>query len=299
MQEAAAQALDWQQIRLFTEIARAGSLAGAAAQLATTQPSVSRGLRALEEALGYTLFVRHARGVRLTQEGAALLASAERVAAAVQGFERAARATQEIDGSLRIATTEYIGVEVLAPQLDALRERHPRLDVELVLDNAPSDLTRGEADLAIRLFRPTQPELIARRVAQVDGGLYASRAYLARRGAPDDLEALLEHDLIGFDARGPMAMAMARVDARLVPAAFAVRTDSLMAQLAACRGGAGIAVLQGPIARRHDALIQVLPTLPLPPLELWLVAHEDMRHSAPIRAGFLWLEEILIDYAGR
>lgn len=290
--------LAWHQIRLFLAIARAGSLGGAASALDTTQPSVSRDLRALEDTLGYALFVRHARGVRPTQEGAALLAAADRVDLAVQGFERAARASQEAAGTLRIAATEYIGVEVLAPQLDVLRASHPRLAVELVLDNTPSDLTRGDADIAVRLFRPTQPELIARRVAQVPTSLYASRSYLERRGAPADLDALTSHDLIGFDGRGPLANAMAQLDARLTPDAFAIRTDSLMAQLAACRGGAGISVQQQPIARRYPELVPLLPNLALPPLDLWLVAHEDMRQSAVIRAGFTWIEAALTRYAG-
>lgn len=298
--ESLAGRLAWDQIRMFLAIVSAGSLAKAAERLGLSQPSVSRELRVLEDALGYALFVRHARGVRLTEEGRALLASAERVALAVQGFERAALNTQEVSGTLRVAASEYIGVEALVPELPSLRHQHPRLNVELILDNAPSDLTYGEADVAARLFRPTQPHLIARKIATLGVGLYASRAYLERHAqSPLTLDAVFgpEHELIGFDSRGPMAQAMLRLDPRLTPEAFALRTDSLMAQLAACRAGVGMCAIQHPVARRYPELIHVLPELELKPLELWLVAHEDVRQSPTIRAGLAWLEACLIKYA--
>lgn len=293
--------LEWGQIRMFLAIVNAGSLARAATVLGLSQPSVSRDLRILEDALGYALFVRHARGVRLTEEGRALLEAAERVALAVQGFERVALNTQEVRGTLRIAASEYLGVEALAPALPLLRKLHPRLSVELILDNAPSDLTYGEADIAVRLFRPTQPHLLARKLATIGVGLYASHAYLERRAdIPITLDAIIarEHDLIGFDSRGPMAPAMLKFDPRLTPEAFALRTDSLMAQLAACRAGAGLCAIQHPVARQYPELTQaLLPDLALPSLELWLVTHEDMRHSPTIRAGLDWLEAILLKYA--
>jgi DNA-binding transcriptional LysR family regulator len=296
MQDERDEGIDWQLVRGFLAVAEAGSVSAAAVQLKMTQPTLSRGLRSLEETLGYPLFVRHARGVRLTPEGEALLEAARHVEAAMKGFERTARATVEAAGTLRIAATEHLGIEVLAPRLAALRERHPRLAIELVLDNQPSDLTQGEADLAVRLYKPTQPELVARRVGAIPLGLFASRDYLARRGAPTSLEEALEHDLIGFDPRGALSEGFARFEPRLTATTFTLRTDSLAAQLAACRAGCGLSAQQLAIAKRYPELVRVLPELPLPPLDLWLVAHEDMRRSQAVQLGFTWLDEVLTDY---
>jgi DNA-binding transcriptional LysR family regulator len=289
--------LDWHQVRVFLTIADTGAISTAAAALRITQPTLSRALRALEASLGYELFVRHARGVRLTPAGAQLLDAARQVDAAMSSFERAANASAQAPTTLRIAASEAIGVEVIAPAIPALRERAPTIAVELILENTSSDLTRGEADIAVRLYRPEQLDLLTRRVGAVPIGLFASRSYLERRSAPRTLDELLhDHDLIGFDPRGPLADALSRFDPRLSPEHPIVRADSLSAQLAAARAGCGVCVLQHPIARRYPELEHILPALPIEPLELWLTTHQDLRTSPAVRIGLDWLHQALSSY---
>lgn len=287
---------DWAGAAVFLAVARAGSMLGGAQSVGMSQPSVTRVIRALEESAGQRLFVRHARGVRLTHVGEALLVHVERAEDSLRHFQRVARGKAAVEGSLRIATTEFLGVEVLAPRLQELRELFPRLRLELVLQNTASDLTRGDADVAVRLFRPKQPELVTRRVATLGLGMYASQDYVARRGAPHSMDELLEHELIGYDPRGPMAGLYAQLDARLSPTAFAAGTDCLSAQVALARGGFGIAALQVGFAQRYPELVQVLTELPLPRADAWLVTHEDLKDSGHVRAAFDWLERVMVEY---
>jgi len=289
--------LDWESARVLLAVVRGGSMMAAARALAMSQPTVSRMVQQLEHSCGQPLFIRHARGVRLSRVGAELLVHAERAEIAMASFERVARRKAEIDGVLRLTTSEFLGVEVLAPRLHELRELYPRLRLELLLQNVASDLTRGDADLALRLFRPSQPELVIKAVGHLELGLYASRAYLERRGSPENFDGLLCHDLIGFDPRGPMHALYERFDPRLVSERFALGTDCLSAQVALARGGFGIAGLQAGFARKYPELVRVLPELPMPRAEAWLVTHEDLRESGPVRAGFEWLERVMADYA--
>ncbi len=289
---------DWDAIRSFVAVARHGSLTAAAKALGASQPTLSRHVRALEEAVGGPLFVRFARGVRLTERGRALADEAAHVEEAMVRLSRAVSGTRErLAGTVRVAASEIVGVEVVAPALPTLRARHPGLEVELVLDNSPADLLTGQADLAVRLFRPAQADLVARLVGTVPLALYGHRDYLARHGTPTTVDDLLAHTLIGFDPRGPMARAMETVEPRLTPDRFALRTDSLTAQLQAARAGFGLAVLQRPIAQRYPELVAVELAFSPFQVPLWLVTHRDLRTAAPIRAAFTWLEETLAAYA--
>ena len=289
--------LDWSQVRIFVAVARAGSLTGAADALGISQPTVGRQLRALEAAVGAALIIRHARGVALTDKGRDLLDIALEVAERMDAFARVARGAREVlSGTVRIAATEIVGTHVLVPILSGIRRDFPHIDIELVLDNRPSDLTRGEADLAVRLFQPVNQDLVGRHLGALPLGLYASATYLARRGPPDTLDALFEHDLIGFDSRGPFADLNAAYDPRMTARAFAVRTDSLVAQLEAGRHGVGIVPLQREIAGRYPELQRVLPTLPIPSMPVWLLMHEDIRGGAHIRAVFNAIADGLAAY---
>lgn len=289
--------LDWHAARVFLAVVRAGSMLAGARVLGSSQPSVTRVIQELERAAGQSLLVRHARGIRLTPLGEQLRAHAERAEAALQSFDRVARSKAEVEGCLRIATTEFIGVEVLGPRLSELRELYPKLRLELVLQNLASDLSRGEADIAIRLFRPKQPALVTKWVTKIAIGFFAAEDYLARRGTPTSFDELLTHDLIGYDPRGPLAHSAELLDPRLTPTFFAAGTDCLSAQVALARFGFGIACLQVGFAQRYPELRRVLPELPLPQAEVWLATHEDLRASGHVRAGFEWVEQVLLDYS--
>jgi DNA-binding transcriptional LysR family regulator len=287
---------DWEAARVFLTVVRAGSMLAGARALGSSQPSVTRAIQRLEQAAGQTLLVRHARGIRLTPTGEQLRAHAERAEAALQSFDRVARSTHEVRGCLRIATTEFIGVEVLGPRLGELRELYPQLRLELVLQNVASDLARGDADVAVRLFRPKQPALVTKWVTKLGIGFFAAEEYLAKHPAPRSLEDLLTLELIGYDPRGPFGSSAQLIDPRLTPASFAVGTDCLSAQVALCRFGFGVACLQVGFAQRYPELRRVVPDLPLPEVDVWLVTHEDLRSSGHVRAGFEWLESVLLEY---
>ncbi|MEZ4363485.1 MAG: LysR family transcriptional regulator [Kofleriaceae bacterium] len=289
--------MTWEAARVLLAVARGGSMVRAARSLERSQPSVSRVIAELERTLGQPVFARHARGVRPTALGALLVEAAERVDSAMQGFERAARGAGAARGTVRVAASEFIGTEVIVPRLHELRDAFPGLAVELVLDNRASDLTRGEADVAVRMFRPGQPELITRRVARLELALYASADYLQRRGAPRTIEELLQHDLIGFDPRGAFAVGFTRIDARLAPEVFSLRSDSLTVHLVAARHGAGIAVLQRQLAWRYPELRELETSLQVPPLEVWLATHRELRRSKVVRVASEWLDAILREYS--
>jgi DNA-binding transcriptional LysR family regulator len=290
--------IDWPAIRTFVAVARTGSLSAGARALDTTQPTASRQIQRLEESVGGPLLVRHGRGVRLTPRGEKLLESAREVDAAMTTLERSlSGARTEPRGDVRVAASEFIGVDVIVPRLAELRSAYPHVVVELVLDNRASDLTVGEADIAVRLFAPEQLDLVATKIGEVSLGLYASRSYVAAHGMPRDLDDLIAHHaLVGFDSRGPLAHGFERFDARLGPAAFALRTDSLEAHLMAARTGFGIAALQRPMAASFPELVDVLPALPPPSLPIWLTLHKDVRSGAHVRVTHDWLADVMRDY---
>jgi molybdate transport repressor ModE-like protein len=289
--------LDWTSARVFLVVARTGSLTAAARRLGLSQPTVSRHLAALEDSLGAKLLVRHARGVRLTDKARELVVAAEAVERAMDGFTRMATGVRDtIGGTVRVAASEIVGVEVLVPRLDELRDAHPAIEVELVLANTPSDLAGGDADLAIRLYRPHEAELVTKLIGSVELAFVASQGYLDRRGAPASLDALLEHELIGFEARGPMARLFEAVDPRLTADRFAIRTDSLTAQLAAARAGCGIAAAQIPIAARYPELVTLALPERAPAAPFWLTSHTDLRQAPHVRAVWDWCEQVLRDY---
>jgi DNA-binding transcriptional LysR family regulator len=277
-------------------IADLGSFMKAAQTLQMTQPTLSRLVADLEEDLGFQLFVRHARGARPTPEGAAIIESARRVVNAMQGMERVARATNEVAGTLRLTTSEPIGIEALIPALPKLYSLHPKLKVEFVLNNVSSDLRRGDADLAVRLYRPVQEDLVAKHLADVPLGLYASLKYAQTHGLPKTVDEALSHTLIGFDSRGPAGAGLMALDPRLTPEVFRFCSDSLPAQMAAVQAGVGLAILQKPHAVKHPDLVEIELDLKIPQMPIWLAVHEDMRDAANIRAAMTWAAEAIQQY---
>jgi len=185
-----------------------------------------------------------------------------------------------------VTASDVIGVEVLPPIVAALRDSHPDLTVELVLSNRVQDLLRREADIAVRMVRPRQELLVARRIGQIEVGLHAHQRYLAQHGTPRSLADLAKHSLIGFDQATAFVRNASKALAGWRREAFAIRTDSDLAQLALIRSGAGIGACQMPIARRDDALVRILPKQFSLPLETWVTMHQDLRDSPRCRVTF-------------
>lgn len=277
--------VDWQRIEVFLRVAEEGSFTRAAQVLGTSQPTVSRHVHALEEELGITLFARHARGFDLTDQGEALLESARQVDAGVQTFvRRASGLTSQLGGAVRISASEPVAAYHLTRFVARFRREHPTVEIELLAESRSSDLMRREADIAVRMFRPRQLDLIARRVGEIPVGLFAHRDYLDRYGTPGAPDELCEHVLIGYDADPTGFESLAEYG--IGRDDFSLRTDSLVTQLEAILAGVGVGGAQVPLMAQHAEVLPVLGELSLPALPLWLAVHRDLRHSPAISAVF-------------
>ena len=278
---------DWQLFRAFLAVARTGSLSGAARVLGTTQPTMGRQVAALEASLGVRLFTRSLDGLAPTEAGMRLIPSAEAMSAAAEAAQRSASGDiEEERGTVRITASEVIAAEVLPRMLADFHSRNTRISVELAVSNRNEDLLRGDADLAVRMVRPTQGALIAKRIGRIDIGLFGHRRYLKGRSIPRQLQDLRQHALIGFDRDQAYAHQLERIGLAFTQDLFALRTDSDLTQLAALRAGFGIGACQLGIARRDRHLVPVLHSELIIPMEAWLVMHRDQRTSRRIRLLF-------------
>ncbi|KYZ78720.1 LysR family transcriptional regulator [Burkholderia pseudomallei] len=289
--------IGWELYRSFLGVLREGSLSGAARALGLTQPTVGRHVAALEAALRVPLFTRSSSGLMPTDAALALRAHAEAMESTADALARAATSFgEDVRGVVRISASDVVGVEVLPPIVARLRQRHPALTVELALTNRVQDLLRREADIAVRMTRPGQTQLIARHIGGIELGLHAHRDYLARRGTPRDAGELVRHALIGHDRPTAFIRQIAKSFPGFDRGAFALRTDSDLAQLALIRCGAGIGACQAALAKRDPALVRVLPKAFAGRLDMWVTMHEDLRGSPRCRAAFDALAEGLDAY---
>jgi len=289
----------WDLYRSFLEVLRNGSLSGAARSLRLTQPTVGRHIASLEQHLGgRALFTRHRSGLLPTEMALQLRPYAESISAAAGALLRAASAKEAaIGGVVRISASEVIGAEVLPPLLKDFRERHPAVVVELSLSNQTADLLRRDADIAVRMVRPTQKALVAKRIGKTVLGLHASRAYVEAHGVPRELEDLRTHSLIGFD-RAPSVSRPLDLPPALAREHFAFRCDSDLGQLAAIRAGLGVGVCQYGLAI-DPPLVSILPQALRLELEIWVVMHEVLRTTARVKLMFDHLVAGLTRYASR
>jgi DNA-binding transcriptional LysR family regulator len=277
----------WDELRTFLEVARDGTLSGAARRLGVTQPTVGRHIDALETALGATLFTRSPRGLTATPAALALGPHAEAMAAAAAALGRAASGEAAGDrGAVRVTASDVIGCEVLPPIIAAFHSAHPGIAIELALTNRNEDLARRDADIAVRMVRPTQSGLVARKIGASRIGLYAHRDYLARFGQPRSLADLAGHCVIGFDRDNSSFRGVGDFAGRLRREDFGFRCDNDLAQLAALRAGIGIGGCQENIARRMPELVAVLPNAIPYALDVWLVMHEDLKATRRVRLLF-------------
>lgn len=275
---------DWHLFRAFLAVVREGSLSGAARTLGMTQPTMGRQVAALEASLGVTLFTRSLDGLSPTDAGLRLIPPAEAMAAAAASALRSASGeTDEERGTVRITASEIMGAEILPPILAGFRAVHPGIMVELALSNRNEDIMRGDADIAVRMMRPTQGGLVAKRIGRIDVGLYAHRRYLKAQAAPRTLQDLRDHSLIGYDRAQAAARMIEQIGAPLTRDMFAFRSDSKLAQLAAVRAGFGIGASQLGLARRDRNLVPVLHAELLFSMEVWLAVHRDLRGTRRIR----------------
>ena len=287
----------WELYRSFLAVMREGSLSAAARLLGMTQPSLGRHIRELEESLGVSLFARSPQGLSPTDLAHALLPHAQAMASASAALRRAASTRDDaIAGVVRVAASDVIGVEVLPPMLASFRKRHPGVVIELSLSNQTENLLRRDADIAIRMSRPTQDALVARNIGKIALGIYAHRRYIKAHGRPGTLAELAGHALIGFDRETAYIRSMRPAGLPYSREHFALRTDNDLAALAALRAGYGIAICQSGIAQRDPALLRLFADSFELHMDTWVVMHEDLRRSTLMRALYDHLATLLIDY---
>ncbi len=280
---------DWTLLRSFLAVLRQGSLSAAARSSGLTQPTVGRHVDELEAGLGVTLFTRSPSGLIPTDAARSLLPHAEAMESAFAALKRAATLDGDIAqprGTVRISASEVMGTFVLPHLLAKLRARFADITLELVLNNRTDDLLRRDADIAVRMTRPKQDGLVARKLGIVGLGLFAHRDYIGRKGLPVTLDDLARHDIVGFDRDDHSARSVAAGTLPISREIFSFRVDSDVAQVMAVRAGLGIGMLQKAMAKADPDLVPVLHEHVSLDLECWLVVHQDQKDASAIRVMF-------------
>ena len=288
---------NWEWYRSFVAVLETGSLSAAGRQIGVTQPTVGRHVDSLEAALGLKLFTRSFDGFTPTDAALELRPYAAGLAATAAALRRVASSQGDgVRGTVRITASEVISVEVLPPVLAALRQAHPALAIELVPSNRVEDLLHREADIAVRMVRPTQEALVARRVGGIEVGLHAHRRYLDGRRAPRTLQDLAGHALVGWDTETAYIRKLSDQYPQISRDRFAFRCDSDVAQLAAIRAGVGIGFCQAGLAARDPGMVRVLKSSFTLTLDTWVAMHADLRDSPRCATTFAALASGLKAY---
>jgi DNA-binding transcriptional LysR family regulator len=274
----------WDDVRFFLAVARAGSLSGAARALGVGHVTAGRRIAVLEKRLGVTLLNRTPDGFATTSAGEAILQQCMSMERAALDVERIAAGRDSlVTGSVRVTTTEALAYQVVAPAIAALRVVYPELQVDLVAGVRSLDIARRDADVAVRFARPPAPDLICRKLGEMGFSLYASPSYLASSGTPERGRGLAGHDLVTFTG-APPAMSPFFMGESLEGARIALRCDNPLIQRRAAANGLGIAELACFLGDSSPDLARVWPAEPPARRTAWLVVHQDMRRSARIRA---------------
>lgn len=281
---------DWSLIRSFLAALEHGSLLGAARALGSTQPTLGRHIAELESQLGVPLFERTGRGLLPSPVALKIAESARSMEAAASQLSRnVSGAESETAGTVRITASEPVACGLMPSVLAQMRLVLPEVQVELVASDRVTNLLRREADIAVRMVQPDQGSLVSRRIGKVEIGIYAHRDYLRRRGTPRQPAELLTHDLIGGDRDENILRGFAALGHPIGREHFVLRTDNLVAQWQAVRGGIGIGFISTYLARSEPSVVPLLQALKIPPLPMWLAVHREIRGSARIRAVYDFL----------
>lgn len=278
--------LHWENQRAFLAVLRTGSLSGAARLLGIAQATARRRIEALESSVGVSLFTRSPAGLIPTDMARELIAHVETMALAAEAFNRAASA-EAVDGggTVRVTSSDLLGIAILPSLLPPICRAHPQLLIELSVSNRLEAIARQEADIAIRTVRPTEAEVLTRRVGALRVGLYATRELLEHIGTPADLDGLSRLPLIGSDRSTTDAQTLATHGLAHDRQRFALRTDNHIAQQAALRAGVGIGVCPQQIAQRHG-LVRVLPEQVDFAVDVWIATHRDLRQIPRVALAF-------------
>ena len=277
-------ALDWSRVQSFLAVAETGSLSAAARQLGQSQPTLGRQIRALETALGISLFARQPRGLVPTEARAALLPAARAMAEAARALALAAAGrAEDIAGTVRITASRFVSLHLLPGILAGIRRAEPLIQIELVPSDESQNLLFREADIALRMYRPEQLDMVTRHICDLELGFFGATGYLDRRGRPETIEQLLTHDLIGLDRDEDILRGMRAMGLAAERSWFALRCDDYTVGWELVRAGCGIGLAQVAVASACPGVERVCRAVPLPHLPIWLTAHQAMHQTPRVR----------------
>lgn len=277
---------DWSLLRAFLAVAHAGSLSRAAEDLGSSQPTLSRQMSALEQHTGSALFERTRRGLRLTEAGQALLVPAQRMQQHARECALAAAGhSQTLAGTVRLTASEMVSAFLLPTILRDLRTSHPDIQIELVASNVVENLLEREADIALRMLRPMQKALVARKLAEMPLAFFAHRDYVKAHGTPT-LADMHAHQWVGYDRSDQMIRGFREGGFKVTREFFAFRCDNQIVAWQAVRAGLGIGIGMKRIAQSSPEVVQVLKEVPVPSLPLWITAHRELRNTPRLKTVF-------------
>lgn len=285
---------DWNRARAFLVTAEEGSLSAAARALGMAQPTLGRQVDGLEQELGIVLFERVGRGLTLTPSGLELLEHVRDMGEAAGRVSMTALGqSQALEGTICISASETYAAVLLPPIIAKLRILEPGIQVEIVVANHASDLRRREADIAIRNFRPTEPDLIAKKIGDADAVLYATRDYITKIGNPTKPYDLRHAEFVNMDHGGMMLKGLNTLGLGLTEGNFPLLTESYLVMWELVRQGAAIGILDAYIGDADPAVQRVLPDLEPLVFPIWLVSHRELTTSRRIRRVYDFLAEEL------
>ena len=285
---------DWNKARAFLVTAEEGSLSAAARALGMAQPTLGRQVDGLEQELGIVLFERVGRGLTLTPSGLELLEHVRSMGEAAGRVSITALGqSQALEGTICISASETYAAVLLPPIIAKLRILEPSIQVEIVVANHASDLRRREADIAIRNFRPTEPDLIAKKIGDADAVLYATPDYIAKIGNPTKPYDLRHAEFINMDHSGMMLKGLNTLGLGLTEANFPLLTENYLVMWELVRQGAAIGILDAYIGDADPVVRRVLPDLEPFVFPIWLVSHRELTTNRRIRMVYDFLAEEL------
>lgn len=285
---------DWNRARAFLVTAEEGSLSAAARALGMAQPTLGRQVDALEKELGVVLFERVGRGLTLTPSGLDLLDHVRVMGVAANQMSLTASGhSQSLEGDVLISASEAYSAFLLPPIIGQLRAQAPGVHIEIVASNAPSDLQRREADIAMRNFRPTEPDLIAKKVRDDPGGFFATPDYLDKVGNPKSTDDLTGVDFIGFNRTDQMVNMMVGLGMKVTQENFPIVSENHLVQWQMVKQGLGLGVITDLIGEKEPAVVRALPDLAPIMVPIWLTAHREVRTSRRVRFVFDLLADAL------
>lgn len=285
--------MDWDQLRFFLELARAGRLVIAARRLEVDHTTVSRKIQALEKKIGMALFLREPDGYKLTEAGRNLLPQVEAMESAYVGIAQSLTpgSDQQLSGLVRIGATEGYGSAILASQLTRLSQRHPDLKVELLAVPRALQLSRNEADIVITLERPERGPFIITRLTDYSLRLYASHDYLAQHAPIHQREQLKGHSFVSYVDDLLYSKELLFLDEVVKPARTPLRSTSILAQQQMVAAGAGLAILPAFAADQNRALVAVLPDTIRFTRTFWMLMPIELKDIARMRTTWNFLRE--------